>query len=83
MAAGAITGAMGFASLFSIARPMGIVDTGAIQGYLPVLGMSLLSGGLWGAFVGTLPGLLIGPGLSFSFDYSKGVETIGHLHRAG
>jgi len=67
--AGAIIGTTGFTTAIGIGAALDIIDTGTLPNYFAVLGMSILAGGLWGGLSGIVPGLLIGPGISFYMDY--------------
>jgi hypothetical protein len=67
--AGAVTGAAivtsGWLITLAMGDPMGVIDTGRVgaAGYLAVLGMSIVSGSLWGGLFGVVPGAVIGPGM--------------------
>lgn len=69
IAAGAVIGAAGFTTTICTGDALGIIDTGTMPNLLAGFGMSILAGGFWGGFFGILPGLVIGPGISFYMDY--------------
>lgn len=69
IATGAVIGAAGFTTTICTGDALNVIDTGTMPNLLAGFGMSILAGGFWGGFFGIVPGLVIGPGISFYMDY--------------
>ncbi|MGC9313411.1 MAG: hypothetical protein ACP5IA_12025 [Sediminispirochaetaceae bacterium] len=69
IAAGAVIGAAGLTTTICTGDALNVIDTGTMPNLLAGFGMSILAGGFWGGLFGIVPGLVIGPGISFYMDY--------------